>query len=205
MRSAMTMNVRAFSLRLVTLAMMLLAAGAAGIARAAEEDSDDGLDIGGYGGLGVRYGRLLERHTALGCVEIAIFFDRTLSIGPGGCFTFMSAKESTEEVEADRLELDFGGTTFRYHFMIDEPINLSLGLTAGAGSIDLVREPDDVRREDSLIIVEPEVGAHTMATGWMRISAVGAYRFVSGVDTGGVTSSDISGFSLGVNAHFGWF
>jgi hypothetical protein len=195
-------------------ASLLLIAGASGVVQAAEsesdseeaaDDSDDGIDIGGYGGLGARYARLLDRNTVLGCIELAVFFDQTLSIGPGGCSTFMSPEASSEDVEADRLELNFGATTVRYHFMTFDSFNLSLGVTAGAGSIDLVSGVDDVRRTDSLIVVEPEVGAHTMATSWMRVSAVGAYRFVSGVDIGGVTNSDVSGFSVGVNAHFGWF
>lgn len=182
----------------------MVAIAASGVAHAAEDDTDDGLDIGGYAGLGVRYGRVIERDTALLCAEAAIFFDSTFSAGPGGCSTFLSADASTENVEAERLEISFAATTFRYHFMVDSPYNVSLGLTAGAGSIELVSGIDEVERTDSLIVVEPEVGAHTLATDWMRLSLVGAYRFVSGVDTGGVTSSDVSGFSVGVNAHVGW-
>ena len=37
-----------------------------GVAHAADESADEGLDIGGYGGLGVRYGRVLERNGAFG-------------------------------------------------------------------------------------------------------------------------------------------
>ena len=167
------------------------------------DSHDDGIVIGGYGGLGIRYARLLERNTALACVEFAFLFEHSFSVGPGACSTVMSAEESAG-IDADEVELEFGATTLRYHLMTDEPYSLSLGVMAGPGSIELVRD-DGVRRTDSLIVVEPEVGGHILATSWMRVSVVGAYRFVSGVDTGGVTSSDVSGLSFGVNAHFGWF
>lgn len=169
---------------------------------AAEED--DGIDIGGYGGLGVRYARLLSRHSVLACVELALLFEHALSLGTAGCGTWMRADGTTEDKEADGIMLNFGGTVVRYHFMLDRPFNFSVGATAGAGSIEL-EQGGDVRRTDSLIVLEPEVGVHTFLADWMRVSAVGAYRIVSGVDTGGVTSSDVSGFSVGVNAHFGWF
>jgi len=170
----------------------------------ADEAKDDGIDIGGYGGLGVRYARLLHRNTALICVELALLFEHALSIGSSGCGTWMRAEGTTEESEADAIMLNFGGTIVRYHLMATEPISFSVGAAAGAGSIELEQD-GDVRRTDSLIVLEPEVGVHTFVADWMRVSAVGAYRIVSGVDTGGVTSSDVSGFSVGINAHFGWF
>ncbi|MFW5739846.1 MAG: hypothetical protein ACOC1F_05725 [Myxococcota bacterium] len=171
---------------------------------AAAEESDDGIDIGGYGGLGLRYARLLDRNSVLLCLELALLFEQRLSIGTGACSTWMSADGATDASEADGIMLEFGGTIVRYHLFPTDPISLSFGTAVGVGQIDLERD-GEVWRTDSIIVVEPEVGAHTMVTDWMRLSAVGAYRIVSGVDTGGVTSGDVSGFSTGINAHFGWF
>jgi len=53
--------------------------------------------------------------------------------------------------------------------------------------------------------VEPQVGAHVNITRWLRLGAVAGYRVVSGMDTKGLSDSDLAGPTVGGQIQAGWF
>lgn len=188
---------------------------------AADRGTDDGspatligpgdrVAIGGFGSLGMRYARMLDRNTALPCADGGLLIDHAMSIGAGGCglATAVDADAVTSRPLVEgRFNFGYGGGIVRYHFLSRELVNVSIGTMVGGGAIvfEEINREDDDPYVDTVFVFEPEAGVHLNVTRWMRVSAVGSYRLVGGADTEDVSNGDLSGIAAGGSVQFGWF
>jgi len=169
----------------------------------------DRLTFTGFGGMDVRYSRMLDRDAAFVCVEGGMILDHALSIGIAGCglANEVDAADATGRPYADgRIDLGYGGAAIRYHFMAKEMVNLSVGAIVGAGTISFDDgAQDDDEYTDGVFVFEPQVGVHLNVTRWMRLAATGGYRVVRGVETDNMDDGALSNLAVGGNVQFGWF
>jgi hypothetical protein len=126
--------------------------------------------------------------------------------------------------EADANKLQPGGQPYLmwvnelgaragYILNSDEIVHFSAGALVGAGSLQLAdryfwSDPAKVETygdQDYYFLVEPEVAAEVNVTPWMRAKAAASYRIVSGVETEGNTSGDLSGPAGAITLSFGSF
>lgn len=174
--------------------------------------------FGGMGGIGVMYTRIGGKNSALVCGEGAVIIDHALTLGGGGCGVtrLLRAQDYASSYDADdRLTFGYGGAIIRYHFRTRKLVNVSVGAMVGAGGVVTgsytPKNNSDFdknfksERHDAVFIVEPQVGAHVNITRWLRVGAVAGYRLVSGVDTQGLSESDIAGPTVGGQIQAGWF
>lgn len=173
--------------------------------------------MGGFGGFGVMYTRFAGSDYPLLCGEGAVIIDHAFTLGGGGCgipdtmraAPLGIANTSTE----DRLRFGYGGAIARYHLFSRKVTNLAVGVLIGAGGVVVGKwngatdDPDnfEVKNQDAVFIIEPQVAGFANLTRWLRFGAVAGYRIVSGVDIKGLNASDIRGPTLGGQLQGGWF
>ncbi len=181
-------------------------------------DSSADYAIGGFGGFGVMYTRFAGKAAVQVCGEGALFIDHKLSLGGGGCgiTTTVNAEQygPAPHYPNDRMSFGYGGAIIRYHLFSHRLINLGIGALVGAGGLSIGTwdgSGDDWdtnythRRSEALFVFEPQIGAFTNVTRWLRLGANVGYRIVSGVNTQGLSGADVSAPTLGGMIQAGWF
>lgn len=171
--------------------------------------------IGGFGGLGTSYTRFAGKDAAQFCLEGALLIDHSLSLGAAGCGVSRTLRTTTLDPSADpdyRTTFGYGGAVLRYHFASYKYFNFAIGTLIGGGAIASADWEDSRHDRDSIdhhpdfvFVVEPHVAAYMNVTRWLRVGATGGYRFVTGVETKGLSESDLAAPTLGLQLQAGWF
>ncbi len=147
--------------------------------------------FGVYAGLGTRYTRLAGAGGFLVAPEVGFLLDRRLAVG-------LQAGAGWSDGDDGRTRLGYAQLFARYHFRCDSSIVcLSLAAAAGPGAVNGAGEGGN----DTVLLFEPQLGAHLMATRFLRFGADLGYRLVTGADDAG----DLRGVSAGLNIQLGWF
>ena len=174
--------------------------------------------IGGFGGVGVMYTRFAGIGAPQVCLDGGVLLDHVLELGGGGCFvtTTVNAENygPAPHYPDDRMQFGYGGAIVRYHLFSRRVVNLGIGALIGAGGLTIGTwdtSTDDWSsnykhmRSDAVFVFEPQVGAYSNFTRWLRIGATVGYRIVAGVNTQGVSAGDLSAPTLGGVIQGGWF
>ena len=181
--------------------------------------------LGGYGGLGGAYTRLMGRDSGLMRLEAAFLLDHRLSLGVIGYgFTRTPSGPNATDGTRQQFGAGYGGIAVRYSVFSGLPVYGTFGLVLGAGAIGLHRDNgwddddwgddwddnDDGRdlrsvRVDPFLFAQPEVALNANVTRWLRLGATLGYRFTGGVGRFGLEESDINGIVAGGNIQLGWF
>ena len=196
-------------------------------------DSSKHYAIGGFGGIAFMYSRFAGHDVAQGCLEGGVIVDHVFTLGAGGCGITPSLNAErygdAPHYPNDRMFFSYGGLIARYHLFSRSPVNLGLGMLVGAGALNIntlnrdiaqfgqvtIGTPNGVgdaspndythRSTDVVFVVEPHVGAYANLNRLIRIGVTGGYRIVSGVNTQGLSSGDLSKPTVGAAIHIGWF
>jgi hypothetical protein len=173
--------------------------------------------LGGFAGLGVMYTRFAGGDRPLICGEAAVIIDHAFTFGGGGCGIPDSMNAASVGVSnttaEDRVQFGYGGAIARYHIFSRRVTNLAVGVLIGAGGVVVGKwigssekpENFDVKNQDAVFIVEPQIGGFANLTRWLRVGAIAGYRVASGVDLKGINASDVRGLTLGGQIQGGWF
>jgi hypothetical protein len=168
---------------------------------------DQEVVLGGFGGLNVRYTRVLGADSVWVGGEGALLLNHAFSVGAGGG----GIGNEINPTAKTRLDFGYGGLIVRYHFFSSEVVNFAVGGLVGGGAIavhDRHDNPDDIDWEkigETVFVFEPELGLYLNMTRWMRVGITGGYRFVSGVDKNDLSETDVRGAAGGGSVQFGWF
>jgi hypothetical protein len=174
--------------------------------------------IGGFGGVGVMYTRFAGIDAPQVCLDGGVLIDHVLELGGGGCFvtTTVGAQKFAPSLynPDDRMQFGYGGAIIRYHLFSRSVVNLGIGALIGAGGLTIGTWDSSSNdwasnykhmRSEAVFVLEPQVGAYSNFTRWLRIGATVGYRIVSGVNTQGVSAGDLSAPTLGGVIQGGWF
>jgi hypothetical protein len=182
---------------------------------------DSDYAIGGFGGLGASYTRFAGRDRPIGCFEAGVIIDHAFTLGGGGCMILMQMNGESygtgEPNPGDRLHFGYGGAIARYHFLSRRAVNFAVGALVGAGAVEVRTwngQGDETNLSenyttksspDAILVVEPQISVYANLRRWLRICAIGGYRFASGIDTKGLSATDVMGPTLGGQIQGGWF
>ncbi len=143
--------------------------------------------FGVYAGLGTRYTRLAGADGFLLAPEAGFLLDRRLALGLQGGAGWSDGDDG-------RTRLGYALLFARYHFRCDSS-TVCLSLAAAGG-------PGAVSGSDTVVLFEPQLGVHLLATRFLRFGADLGYRLVAGADG---DAGDLRGVSAGLNIQLGWF
>ena len=107
--------------------------------------------------------------------------------------------EGSLDVASPRYTFRQGGLIMAYAPGADKMVHPRFTAIAGPGRIQQAGLP-----ADRLFVGQLMVGAEINLTQWFRLGLEGGYRFVSGLDSDGITASDVSGAVMQIEARFGW-
>jgi hypothetical protein len=182
------------------------------------------LKLGGYGGFGGGYTRMLGRDSGLVSFEAAVLFDHRFSVGLAGYgFTRTPRGPAAADGTKQQFGAGYGGLAVRYSVFGALPVYGTFGLVLGAGAVNLHRDygwdgeaswGDDFGRDDRdwdagrfdpFLFAQPEVALNANVTRWLRLGANVGYRFTGGVGRFGLSESDLNGLVAGGSIQLGWF
>lgn len=203
-------------------AVILIAAFLMAAAAHAQEQTllGDAVDVSGYGGMLARMTTVKGHGAAMVGAGGGVIIGHRIV----GSFVGYSLATDVEGNMLDtagqplKINLACGGLKVEYILNSDEMLHLTAGALLAGGTVSYSRRnwfsdydshDWDRDREDygngALVVIEPEIGAEANITRWFRVAASASYRWASGVDYGGLTSSDLSGPSVGLMLKFGRF
>jgi hypothetical protein len=184
------------------------------------------VKLGGYGGVGGGYTRLVGEASGFVSFEGALLLDHRLSLGVAGyAFTRTPAGPLANDGGAQQFGAGYGGLALRYSVFGALPVYGTFGVVMGVGAVNLRRadgfsyqaswgdgsyqarangdwQSDDF---DPFLFVQPEIALNANVTRWLRFGATFGYRFTGGVGRFGLSESDLNGVVLGGNIQLGWF
>ncbi len=144
--------------------------------------------------------------------------DTQVSVGGGGAlivgdFFFggygMGSTNHTRINDVDPFKVDLGhggfwvGGTYPSHKLI----HLFSSVKVGWGAVNIKFFDDNVRVDDNVFVLEPELGFELNIFRWFRIAATGHYRWVDGINpsVSGIDENFYNGFGANLTFRLGGF
>jgi hypothetical protein len=194
-----------------TFAVVFLALTFAAVASAQEETLICGnIESGGFGGPAVKVTTINGEGAVMIGGRGGWIINHTFVLGGGG-YGLVNDISATVPDAADGfryVDLGYGGLDLEYITTSDRLVHLSIGLLVGGGGVRYKgdRVTDDRRSMDGFFVAEPSLTVNLNVTRFFRIGAGASYRYVNGVNGGGITSdADLSGASAMLTLKFGKF
>ncbi|NJC26499.1 hypothetical protein [Neolewinella antarctica] len=128
-------------------------------------------------------------------------FGETFFLGYGGWQSREDFSVDDNPSEGSRYNFRQGGLIMAYSPGRDKAIHPRFTTIIGPGSIDVAGDDFD---RDRMLIGQAMAGLELNLFQILRLGIDGGYRFANGVETGGITDQDVSGFVVQVEARFGF-
>lgn len=174
---------------------------------------DGDVKHGGFGGPVVRFGSL-DNDLAVwvggrGGWIINFSSQHSISIGGGGygLVTEHHMPVQPENKETELAAVGYGGFEVEYTNQTHRLVHVTTSALIGAGGLTTRNESHEVSDSDPdpFFVFEPGVHAELNVTHFFRIATGVSYRLTNGIDMGGFTDSDFSGFNAVLTFKFGSF
>lgn len=178
--------------------------------------------IGGFGAPTVHYSQFNGEDAVLVGAQGAMLIDQRIYIGGAGygMGSRHRAPDAGLNTSDSRFELGYGGLLLGWMHNSDDVVHLAADVLVGAGAVvnsyrdDLLYQSssryhdwDNGRSytDDPFFVVQPMLHVEMNILRFWRVGFNGGYRYVSGVDSFGLTDADLSGPVAGVTFRFGRF
>lgn len=123
-------------------------------------------------------------------------FGKTVLIGWSG--TRFRDRVTVEDFE-DTFKLDYSNFILYITPRSSKVIHPLLGIQLGGGDLEF-----DNLDTDRVFVVQPSVGLEVNVFQWFRAGVEGGYRHVTGIDTPGLETNDVSSPFAQINLKFGF-
>lgn len=107
--------------------------------------------------------------------------------------------------DGDQIEFGHGGFWTGYSFLGTKPVHPAVSCQIGWGGITLTGPQQETNNNDNVFVVTPTVECEMNFLSFFRLSIGASYRFVTGVNTYGLTGWDMSGPGVFLAFKFGGF
>ncbi|HBC45669.1 MAG TPA: hypothetical protein DCZ43_01345, partial [candidate division Zixibacteria bacterium] len=112
--------------------------------------------------------------------------------------------------EKQYLTMGYFGAMLEYDIHPSRLVHTSIIMLIGGGELNqATRHHDSIdingATKDNFFVCEPEINVTLNLVNFMRLGIGGSYRFVSGVESFGLTNSDIAGPAASLTLRFGNF
>lgn len=162
---------------------------------------------GGYGGFGVSYGIVDNRHALFSSGRAAWIIDHSLAIGVAGS-GFINDYESASDIKTNHAG-GYGGLLIEPIIFGKFPVHISLPIIVGAGGI-ASNETDEewntyVNDVSPFAVLEAGAEVELNMTKFFRVAVGGTYRYTSRLELFDASSTALNGFTGGITFKFGYF
>lgn len=164
------------------------------------------LDFGFYGAPIIKFTKINDEFAVLCGGRGGLLINHRFLVGGGGYGLVNEIPVNNIWPNDDYLlEFGYGGLVLEYILAPRKLVHLSVYTLIGAGSVcfqDRWYEPWD---HDAFFVAEPGLDLMMNITRCFRIGVGGSYRYISGINLGGLSNEDISGPSAVLTFKFGRF
>jgi hypothetical protein len=176
----------------------LFAASMPALAQQEEETLVAGdFHSGGFGAAVVKFGEVADDFAVFAGGRGGWIINHTFVLGGGG---YGLANDVDLDGDGVRdIEFGYGGLELEYINSSDNLLHFTIYMLIGGGGISTNIG------EDGVFVLEPTLNGELNVTTYFRINAGVGYRWVSGVDTPGLSSSNMSSLMGMVALKFGAF
>ena len=162
---------------------------------------------GGYGGPRVAYGRVASRDALFVGGEGGWIINHSFIVGGAGYGLVTQQPMPGDLGTTDDLTFGYGGFMLGYTLFPEKLVHGTLTVLVGAGGISsrsrLTSNQGNV--QDAVFVVEPTATFELNMVQFMRSGVAVSYRWVSSVDTPGLSNSDFTGVLGSFVIKFGKF
>jgi len=131
------------------------------------------------------------------------FFIGGFKMNPSNSVPF-EAMDTTMATPPSEWDMEYGGLLLGSVLSKDNLIHPILALKLGLGKLSASN--NGLAVEESIFVVNPQVGAEINITRWARAALTGGYRLTTGFDYENIDSDDLlHSFFIGLDFKFGWF
>jgi hypothetical protein len=156
-----------------------------------------GARHGGWGGPAVTVTTVRDRGAVFLGARGGWLIDGRFTLGGAGfgMVNRIPAPDAAEPAGRElELEMGYGGAWLEYTFAPLRLLHVSFGVLVGGGGLTLV-VPDGGSYDgdgDAFFALEPAVTAELNLATFMRLDLGASYRWISGIDTPGLSGTDLS-------------
>ncbi len=170
---------------------------------------DEEFISGGFGGPELRVGPVLGTTGVFVGGRGGWLINHTFVIGGGGYGLVNDVKVNNVMFGNEQAYLNFGygGLHLEYIGNPNKLIHYSIQALVGGGGVEYRRRMGGSEGDmsDGVFVLEPGLSAELNVSPFFRIGAGVSYRYVSGVQTLGLTDKDLSGANGFLTLKFGTF
>jgi hypothetical protein len=166
---------------------------------------------GVFGGFGGPVLKVTQFHDDVGVMiggRGGFIINHTLAIGAGG---YAQSNNIDAPVADLLLDVGYGGGMVELIILSDRPIHLSVKTLIGVGGVNYQdKDQKDSPwgwhdQSDGFFVAEPGVDLMLNVTKSFRVGMGVSYRYIDGIDSSGLSDSDMSGPSANFTLKFGKF
>jgi hypothetical protein len=201
----------------IAVAFILMLTFMVPVAGADEETLLSGqIEHGGFGGPVVKFTELKDEFAVLVGGRGGWLINHTFSIGGGGyALVNQSIDERVLSPETTIfMTMGYGGLELEYIANSNNLVHMTLSALVGGGGIDYMMksrhghwdESDYLADDaDAFFVVEPAINGELNVLKYFRVDVGLSYRFISGIETDGISDNDLSGLAGNIALKFGKF
>jgi hypothetical protein len=176
--------------------------------RQADETLVEGkTEHGGYGGPRVAYGRIAGHDAVQVGAEGGWIVNRRFILGGAGYGLATNQPAPGTWAATDNLTFGYGGALIGYTLLPEKLVHATFTALVGAGGLGTRALGSNAATDlaDSFFVFEPAATIDVNVARHFRLGVAVSYRWVSGVETTGITNSEMSGVFGSMILKFGKF
>ncbi|MBN1599435.1 MAG: hypothetical protein JW894_14165 [Bacteroidales bacterium] len=173
-----------------------------------------GKELGGYGGIGLGYSQIDDRHAITIDARGGVLLGHWLMFGIGGA-GFINQYEYNQALNMDAsLVGGYGGFVVEAIVLPKSGVHLSFPILAGVGGVayttwmkdnENYEQDNEVNESSVFLVVEPGAEIEFNFTRFFRMAAFISYRYTSDIDLTYASHRSLINYSTGVRVKFGKF
>jgi hypothetical protein len=167
---------------------------------------------GGFGGPVVKFSQLDGRYATLAGGRGGWIVNHNLILGAAayGLVEDNIDRHNINQSGSEYLKMEYAGLMMEYDCHPQQLMHTSIIMLIGGGHIDngfkgSKYDRIDFEPQDNFLVFEPEVNFTINMTSGIRLSTGVSYRFISGVESFGMSNNDIAGPAASLTLRFGNF
>jgi len=167
-----------------------------------------GVSHGGFGAVNLRAGEVKNERSLFMGGEAAWVANQRLIFGVGVWALvsenarIVASAEGAEE--SAPLRMGYGGLLVGYRFAPAAMVHPTASMLIGAGGISTALQAAG-DNDDAFFVAEPALGVELNVASFLRLGVGASYRWVAGVELGGLRDEDLSGPTGELSVRLGRF
>jgi hypothetical protein len=165
------------------------------------------VEHGGYGGPRISFGRTAGHDAINVGGEAGWIINRRFIVGAAGYGLVTDQPGPGAWAATDNLTVGYGGMMLGYTLLPEKLVHPTITALVGAGGLGLREHGthDKTDLGDAFFVLEPTATVELNVAAHFRFGVAVSYRWVRGVETAGITNSDLSGVFGSMIVKFGKF